>query len=352
MRIDRILFVGLGGAGQRHLRIFRDLLPRETEFSAFRAAKKTPLLKSDFSIDMNSTVEEQFDLKLFRSLEEAFDNNPDLVAISTPTSLHYEVARMAAERSIDIFIEKPFSHNLDGFDEFRDIVLRNNLICFISFQRRFHPYLSKIKELIETEKLGKIITANFNVGSYVPAWHPYEDFRELYACRSDLGGGVLLTEIHEIDLCYWYFGLPYCVYCAGGNYSDVKLDVEDTIHLTLKYSNFAVQVNLCFMQEHSSRDLYIAGTRGYVEWSMEGNVLILNNYRKGKKEVLADPEVTNDTMFYSQNSWFLNELNRSDNERYIEVAGASLAIVEAAKESMVKGGDTKVPLGHHRLQTK
>jgi len=345
MEVNKILFVGLGGAGQRHLRIFRDLLPPETEFSAFRAVKKTPLLKSDFSIDMDSTVEKQFDLKLFNSLERAFDNAPDLVVISTPTSLHYEVARRAAEKGIDIFIEKPFSHNLNGFDKFKDIVLKNNLICFISFQRRFHPYLSKIKELIETEKLGKIITVNFNVGSYVPAWHPYEDFKELYACRSDLGGGVLLTEIHEIDLCYWYFGLPDYVYCAGGNYSDVKLDVEDTIHLTLKYNNFAVQVNLCFMQKHNRRDLYIAGMKGYVEWSMEGNKLILNNYSKSKKKILADPEFTNDAMFYSQNSYFLNKLNRSDNKTYIEIARASLAIVEAAKESITKGVDVKVLRG-------
>ena len=342
MEINKILFVGLGGAGQRHLRIFRDLLPPETEFSAFRAVMKTPLLKSDLSIDMDSTVEKQFDLKLFNSLEEAFDNNPDLVVISTPTSLHYEVARRAAEKSIDIFIEKPFSHNLDGFDKFKDVVFKNNLICFISFQRRFHPYLSKIKELIETEKLGKIITANFNVGSYVPAWHPYEDFKELYACRSDLGGGVLLTEIHEIDLCCWYFGLPDYVYCAGGNYSDIKLDVEDTIHLTLKYNNFAVQVNLCFMQKHNCRDLYIAGTKGYVEWSMEGNKLFLNDYSKNKKKILTDPELTNDTMFYFQNSYFLNKLNRSDNKTYIEIARASLAIVVAAKKSIAKGVDVKV----------
>ena len=340
-----MLFLGLGGAGQRHLRIFRDLLPPETEFSAFRAVKKTPLLKSDFSIDMNATVEKQFDLKLFASLEESLDNNPDLVVISTPTSLHYAVARMAAERSMDIFIEKPFSHNLDGFDGFKDIVLKNDLICFISFQRRFHPYLIKIKELIETEKLGKIITANFNVGSYVPEWHPYENFKELYACRKDLGGGVLLTEIHEIDLCYWYFGLPEYVYCAGGNYSDIKLDVEDTVHLTLKYGNFAVQVNLCFMQKINRRDLYIAGTKGYVEWSMDGNRLTLIDYGKSKEENCADPELTNDAVFYSQNSYFLNKLKRSENKTYIEIAEASLAIVEAAKESMAKGVDVKVLAG-------
>ena len=342
MEVSKVLFVGLGGAGQRHLRIFRDLLPPETGFSAFRATKKTPLLKGDFSIDIDSTVEKRFDIKLFDSLEEALNNGPDLVVISTPTSLHYEVARMATERSIDIFVEKPFSHNLEGFDELRGLVLKNNTICFVSFQRRFHPYMSKIKELIETDRLGKIITANFNVGSYVPEWHPYEDFRELYACRKILGGGVLLTEIHEIDLCYWYFGLPDYVYCTGGNYSDVKFDVEDTAHLTLKYNSFAVQVNLCFMQKHNRRDLYIVGTKGYVEWNMDGNKLILNSYNKNKKEIFANPEFSNDSMFYSQDSYFLNKLRRLDNKKHIEAARASLTIVEAAKESMVKGADVRV----------
>lgn len=345
MHVEKILFVGLGGAGQRHLRIFRDLLPPKTEFSAFRVIKKTPLLKSDFSINMHSTVEKQFDLKLFDTLEEAFDNSPDLVVISTPTSLHYEAARRAAERSIDMFIEKPFSHNLNGFGEFKDIVLKNNLICFVSFQKRFHPYLKKIRELIKTEKLGKIITANFNVGSYVPAWHPYEDFNKLYSCRKDLGGGVLLTEIHEIDLCYWYFGLPDYVYCAGGNYSDVRLDVEDTAHLSLKYNDFTVQVNLCFMQMHNCRGLYIAGTKGYVEWNMADNKIIINNYNKSEKETLFDHELTNDDIFFFQNSYFLNNISRSDNETYLEIARASLAIVEAAKESMEKGADVKVLLG-------
>ena len=46
--MDRVLFVGLGGAGQRHLRIFRSLLP-DIDFYAFRRNKKTPLLNSDFT---------------------------------------------------------------------------------------------------------------------------------------------------------------------------------------------------------------------------------------------------------------------------------------------------------------
>jgi len=336
-KINQIFFVGLGGAGQRHLRIFKDLLPANVEFSAFRSTGQTPLLNSDFSIDNENSIDKKYNLKLFNSLQDGLDNNPDLIVISTPSSLHFEAAKMAAERNINIFIEKPFSHNLDGFSYFENLVLEKNLYFFISFQRRFHPYLRKIKKLIDSDKLGKIITANFNVASYVPAWHPYEDYTELYACRADLGGGVLLTEIHELDLCYWYFGLPNYASCIGGNYSNIKLDVEDTTHVTLEYKDFGIQVNLCFMQQYNRRDLYIAGTNGYVEWNAIGNTFKFINYAKGNEEILCDPDYTNDDMFISQAKCFLNEFKRSENKTHLEVAKNSLAIVQAAKKSMQTG---------------
>ena len=56
MDINKILFVGLGGAGQRHLRILKELLPVQTKFSAFRTKRKTPLLNGDFSIQYEQTV--------------------------------------------------------------------------------------------------------------------------------------------------------------------------------------------------------------------------------------------------------------------------------------------------------
>ena len=45
---SKFLFIGLGGAGQRHLRIFRELLPN-AEFYGYRTTKKTPLLNNDFT---------------------------------------------------------------------------------------------------------------------------------------------------------------------------------------------------------------------------------------------------------------------------------------------------------------
>jgi len=337
MKIDKILFLGLGGAGQRHLRIFRSLLDGSVEFSAYRKTSKTPNLNSDFTVNDNIDITKKYSLKLFDSFDESLKNKPDLIVISTPSSLHYVEALKAAQNKINIFVEKPFSNELTGFDKFEHLIIENKLYFYISFQRRFHPYLAKIKKIIEEGKLGKIITASFNVGSFVPEWHPYEDYNNLYACRKDLGGGVLLTEIHELDLCYWYFGLPDFVNCIGGKYSNTDIDVEDTVNIILDYSEFSVNVNLSFMQKYNRRDLYISGTDGYAEWNQAGNQLKIVDYETGKDMIESDTAYSNDDMFISQTKFFLNHLDLSDNIRYLDIAKSSLLIVEAAKQSMHEG---------------
>ncbi|MFH0855088.1 MAG: Gfo/Idh/MocA family oxidoreductase [Candidatus Omnitrophota bacterium] len=341
IRIRKILFIGLGGAGQRHLRIFKDLLPADVEFLAFRSTGKTPLLNPDFSVDNSCSLENKYGLRLCGSLREGLDNNPDLAVIANPTVLHFDTAIKAAGRGINIFIEKPLACSLAGANSLSRLVLSKNLYFFVSFQLRFNPQLRLVKEMLLEGRLGKIISAEFNVCSYVPGWHKYEDFKNLYACRKDLGGGVLLTEIHEIDLACWYFGLPDYVYCVAGNYSGVPLEVEDTAHTILKYKDFSVQVNQSFMQKHPRRDLYISGTKGYLEWSSLDNKLLFEDYSGKKKRIITGGKFNYEGMFYSQARFFLKKAKRAD-KNSIKSAYASVAVVEAAKKSSQTGRECKV----------
>ena len=94
------------------------------------------------------------------------------------------------------------------------------------------------------------------------------------------------------------------------------------------------------MQKHNQRDLFIAGTKGYVEWNSVGNSFILNDYEKDKQSVSTDSEFSNDAMFVSQTSNFLKHFNTYDSINTLEAARASMVIVEAAKTSMAN----KVPV--------
>ena len=120
MKYKKILFIGLGGAGQRHLRILYDLLPKSTDFFAFRSKSTTPLLNADFTVNSKSTLKKEYNLTELDSVESAFSIKPDLTVISTPSSLHVEYMMKAVENGSAVFVEKPWSNNLNNFTEFRD----------------------------------------------------------------------------------------------------------------------------------------------------------------------------------------------------------------------------------------
>ena len=332
----RILFIGLGGAGQRHLRLFKEnLLDNDVELIAYRSQNKTPLLNPDFSVNDEGSLEGIYGVKIYNDLEEVLGKNPDLAVISTPSSMHIDYVQLCASRGINIFVEKPLSNSLDGLSDLKEIVNKNKVALQVGFQRRFHPHLARIYKIINDGNFGNITNVIFTVASYIPNWHPYEDYRDLYACRKNLGGGVLLTEIHEFDLCIWYFGKPKSVTCVGGTYSNVGMDVEDTVHVTLDYTSFSAQINLTFWQKHHERSLSISGEDGYLSWNQDDDVLFEEYFDDSMKNKLHKNQTpSNDAMFDSQIKSILNDLDCHNSKVNLENSIISLSIVEAAKQSM------------------
>jgi predicted dehydrogenase len=337
--LKRILFIGLGGAGQRHLRLFKENLADENvEFVAYRSTNKTPLLNPDFSVNQEESLESVYGIKVYDNLDEVLALKPDLAVISTPSSMHLKYAQLCAEKSIDVFVEKPLSNSTEGLQELKETVERNKVAIQVGLQRRFHPHFGRVHDVIKSESIGQILTVNFTVASYIPRWHPYEDYLELYACRKELGGGVLLTEIHEIDLAVWYFGIPSSVVCVGGTYSNVGMDVEDTVRLTLDYIKFSVQINLTFWQKHHERLFSICGENGYLSWNQDDDALTEEYFNKSDKDVVQkNPNPGNDAMFDSQIKSIINDLNFSVGMNSVNDSIATLEIVEAAKKSMKTG---------------
>jgi len=332
--LKRILFIGLGGAGQRLLRLFKKNLP-DVELIAYRSTNKTPLLNADFSVNRKDSIEEVYQIDIFNNINEALALKPDLAVIATPSSMHLEYAQLCASKSINIFVEKPISNSLAGLQLLKDTVESKNVAIQVGFQRRFHPHLSKIKKIINSGQLGQLLTVNFTVASYIPRWHPYENYLDLYACQKKLGGGVLLTEIHEIDLSVWYFGMPKSVMCVGGTYSDVGMDVEDTVSLVLDYIKFSVRINLTFWQKHNERNLSFFGEEGCLFWNQEDDLLIEKYFNNTKNNVESiNYNSDNDTMFDLQIKSFIENINTLDSNANMNESISSMKIIEAAKKSM------------------
>ena len=123
------------------------------------------------------------------------------------------------------------------------------------------------------------------VGEYLPDWHPWEDYRQSYASRKELGGGALLVQIHEMDYLYWLFGKPSRIYAVGGQLSSLEVDVEDTVSTLMDCAGVPVHLQQDFVQRPSRRTLLIVGNEGKI--FVDFNALSLQVHR-GSGEIVEN----------------------------------------------------------------
>ena len=260
--------VGLGGIGQRHTRNIRALLGDDAEILAYRTRGLSHVLTDTLTIEPGADLETRYNVQRFDDLDKALSQKPDVVFITNPSSYHISPAIAAAEAGCHLFIEKPLSNSLEGVEELTEITESKQLTTLIGYQLRFHPCFRLVKKLLDEDAIGTLLAARLEVGEYLPAWHSYEDYRQMYASRKDQGGGVIVSQIHELDLVYWWFGMPSRVFALGGHWSSLEIDVEDTASILLECEyqgrSLPVHVQLDYIQRPPSRTCQIVGEKGKI----------------------------------------------------------------------------------------
>jgi predicted dehydrogenase len=257
----RILIAGLGAIGQRHARNLRAKLGDELELLAYRRRRLPYVITESLQLDRSRNVEAELGITAFENLDDALAVRPDAVFVCTPSSQHLEVAQRAADAGCHLFIEKPVSHTLDGLDRLRGTVAAKGLVAVVGCQWRWHPSVLGLRGLLQAgeECFGRLIDAEIEYREYLPDWHPYEDYRQSYAARADLGGGVVLTQIHDYDLAWWLFGPPRRVTATGGHLSDLDIEVEDTVDARLDGGAAPVRIRQTFAGRPPRRVIRVTG---------------------------------------------------------------------------------------------
>lgn len=330
----KILLVGLGGAGQRHVRNFREILGTAGRFFAYRSRGRAEVITTDFRVDPSRSLE----IETRPSLEAALAEGPDAVVISNPTSLHLPVALASARAGAHVLIEKPLSHSREGAAELEATLREKRRVGLVGYMMRFHPCLRQIRAWLDEGRLGKIFSARLEVSSFVPDWHPYEDYRQLYAVKRELGGGVVLTESHELDLAYWFFGKPRRVFAVGGGLSGRTGDVEDTASITLEYGH-PVHVQMSFMQRPPSRSCEISGEKAKISWDGGSSVKLF----EGSWTTKSFEGYERAHLFRDEAAHFLSCIEGREQPLVDVAAGAaSLEIALGALESMRSGQPVEI----------
>lgn len=338
----KILFCGLGGIGQRHLRNLKALLGDSLEVHAYRVRGQATKLLDNMQVQAGADLEKDYGIVVHRELSDALAAGPEAVFICNPNSLHVPIALECVRANVPIFMEKPLSHSMKGVQELLRLVEQKNLLFYVGYNFRFHPGLMRLKTLLQDGYFGHIIGVRAEIGEYLPNWHPYEDYRGMYAARADQGGGVILAQIHEMDLIYWFFGLPSTVLCYGGKLSHLEIDVEDTASSLMRYDGplgeFPIILHQDFIQRPPVRTFKVAGDRGGAEIDLIHTKMCIYDGIGQLKEESDFPGFSRNEMFLAQTRHFLDCVaGRSRPEVSLRDGSQSLRLALAAKQSLETG---------------
>lgn len=184
-----------------------------------------------------------------------------------------------------MFIEKPLAHSLNGIDTFLRMAEEKKLSVAVGCNLRFHPALEAIHHAVHSNRIGRLLTARAEVGQYLPDWHPDKDYRQEYSARADLGGGAVLTLIHELDYIYWIGGEVRETVGMLAKVSDLELDVEDVAEIICRHISGALtSIHMDFLDRAYSRRSRWVGETGTIEWIWGGALRLIQS--GGNQEIL------------------------------------------------------------------
>jgi len=209
----RIGIVGWGFMGKMHFRCYKS--DTNVEVTAICDADAKQLQNSSGVAGNISGAEDDLDLSniaLYSDLSKMLaEEKLDALSIASPTFLHASQTIEALNAGVHVFCEKPMALNSGDCREMAEVGKQSGKTLQIGHCIRFWPEYVQAKEIIDSQKYGKVLAATFQRLSLTPTWSWDNCF--LDGKRS--GGAMLDLHIHDTDYVQYVFGMPKEVFSRG-----------------------------------------------------------------------------------------------------------------------------------------
>lgn len=234
-----VLIVGLGSIAHKHV----------------NALRKIKLSVSIYAL-RSSTVSKHWegitDLYMW---QEVVEREFDFAIVSNPTSEHKDSINKLLDLNIPLFIEKPLFHRLD-IEEQVMALFKSGHLTYVACNLRFLDALQYLKLYMQQQHY-RVNEVNVYCGSYLPDWRKGTDYKKNYSAIPDLGGGVHIDLIHEVDYVYWLFGIPTKINRIFKKNSSLGICAYDYANYCLEYSDFCAEIVLNYYRRDAKRTLEI-----------------------------------------------------------------------------------------------
>lgn len=259
----------------------------------------------------------------------------DAVVVALPNSLHRTVIEQAIESKAHLLVEKPVDTQSEGWENLISKFNEYNGVGHVGSNFKFHPAFQLMKSLLEEGAIGEVISGRALFGQYLPDWHPWEDYRQGYSARSDLGGGALFDS-HEIDYMTWFLGPASVVACMASKISELEIDTEDVASILMRHESGAqTEVHLDYIHRVYRRRYEFEGTEGNMIWDVREAAVKLFSAESGVWSVFEDPRNYDpNSMYLAQTKHFMACIAGEEAPLTpLEIGLRTLKVIEAAKQS-------------------
>ena len=229
---------------------------------------------------------------------EALVNAPEIDAISicTPSGTHADLAIRALEADKNVVLEKPMAITVADCDRVIAAAERSRGKITVISQLRTSPDVVRAKEIVESDRLGKIVLVELNMRYFRAPEYFVGSWR---GTRKMDGGGALMNQgIHGIDVLQYLVG-PVVSVSGVCKTLTRDIEVEDTANLIVEYASGAIGTiqGTTSVEPGYPRVIEISGTRGtivikedvIVRWDVDGKELSEDQIPKGNAESFRNP---------------------------------------------------------------
>ena len=220
--VPRLLIIGLGSIGERHLRCALrlgcpDVLACETQ----------PALRH--------SVADRYGVRdTYEVLDDAIAAAPTAAIICVPADRHVAMATRLVNAGIHVLIEKPLGTSLAGVEELRQAVRQQHVVAPVAYVHRANPVLAAMRDAVRSGHFGRPLELVAVAGQHFPFYRPA--YRATYYRERATGGGAIQDALtHLVNAGEWLLGPIDRVIADAAHQVLPGVEVEDTVHVLARH---------------------------------------------------------------------------------------------------------------------
>jgi len=207
--------------------------------------------------------------KIVKDYKEILDADIDVVSICLPPSLHCQVAVDFLKHGKNVICEKPMAASLEEADLMIRTAKETGKTLGIISQNRFRTPVMKVKKLIDSGALGRVLFARVN-----SMWWRGNNYYDLWwrgTWEKEGGGCVLNHSVHQIDMLQYLVGMPETVTAHITNLAHTNSEVEDAGIAIFGYKNMIGELNVSLCDYDEKQEFFFQCEKATVTipWSVK-----------------------------------------------------------------------------------